>query len=275
MDGGDVLRLYGRFFGASRLAPALQILHPLAFGQPPTPDSQRDLLEGPLRLLYVGRLERRKGVQNLMRAVTGLARDDWSLTLVGADTPTAPLGQSMRGQLELMAAGDRRIAFHGPVEREELAGMLATHHVLVVPSLWECWPNTALEAFHHDLPVIATPTGGLPAMVDEGRSGWLARDTSAQALADAIEHVLDNRDELESMVRSGGPRSQLEELTDEDVIRRQYIELGEVAAQSPGRADVPGSHPVSGLSVGLGRHPLLPARSVHHRGRALGVRAEL
>ena len=62
-----------------------------------------------LQLLYLGRLERRKGVQNLVRAVTALERDDWPLTLVGGDTDTAPLGGSMRPQLELMAAGDPRI----------------------------------------------------------------------------------------------------------------------------------------------------------------------
>ena len=119
-------------------------------------------------MLYVGRLERRKGVQNLVRAATALPGADWSLTMVGGDTPTAPLGQSMREQLELMIADDPRIRLLDRVPREHLRGLYAGADVCISPSLWECWPNTVLEAFEQNRPVLATPVGGHLGMVGRG-----------------------------------------------------------------------------------------------------------
>src|SRR5205085_8465640 len=126
-----------------------------------------------LRLLYVGRFERRKGVQNLVRALTGIAGDDWAITLVGGDTPTAPLGTSMRNQLELSAGDDHRIGFEEAGDPDQIALLMDEADLVVMPSLWECWPNVALEAFARSKPVLATPTGGFVELVQPGRSGWL------------------------------------------------------------------------------------------------------
>ena len=135
---------------------------------------------GALRLLYLGRLERRKGVQNLVRAITGLEGPNVHLTLLGGDTGTAPLGGSVRTQLELMAAGDPRIEFVDTVPRSAVGDFIRNAHAVVIPSLWECWPNTAREALMHNRPVLATPVGGLTEIVKPGRSGWLTRDRSAE-----------------------------------------------------------------------------------------------
>ncbi len=109
-SGGDVLGTYERIYGAGALAPAERIPDAfLAEGDPASDRSGAPSEREPLRLLYLGRLERRKGVQNLVRAITALDRDDVQLTLLGDDTHTAPLASSMRAQLQLMAAGDARI----------------------------------------------------------------------------------------------------------------------------------------------------------------------
>ncbi len=134
-----MLAAYHAFYGEDGVAPATRIPHTVVPGPeldaaPPADDE--------LRFLYVGRLERRKGVQNLIRAATALPGDDWSLTLVGGDTPTAPLGHSMRDQLELMIGADPRIRMLDRVPREHLRSLYAGAHVCVSPSLWECWPNT-------------------------------------------------------------------------------------------------------------------------------------
>src|SRR5206468_7884858 len=116
---------YRKLYGHDGLAPAVRLPAAFSFGpgQPPEehpPTGPSDIL----RLLYIGRLERRKGVQNLIRAVTSLPRGDWHLTLVGSDTETAPLGGSIREQLELMAAEDPRIEFLGEVPRGELPQLI-------------------------------------------------------------------------------------------------------------------------------------------------------
>jgi len=242
--GGDVLRAYESFYGADGLGPARMVRHPLHFdAELPEPGAERK--EGdPVRLLYVGRLERRKGVPNLLRAVTSLQRDDWKLTLVGGDTPTGPLGTSQRAQLELMAADDERISFVDEVSREELPPIVRDHDVVVMPSLWECWPYVALEAMAVNRPVLATPVGGLVEMVQPGRSGWLTRDCSADALAEAIELVLDAPEEARAMIRARGPRAAVAPLVDERRVVRGYQELAASEAGKAPRRRTPAQGPL-------------------------------
>ncbi|MCW3039635.1 MAG: glycosyl transferase group 1, partial [Solirubrobacterales bacterium] len=107
-SGGDIYGTYERFYGRENLAPPRRIRYPMAWPEP-APVAPV-LTDGPLRMIYVGRCERRKGVQDLIAALTAFTAD-WRLTVLGGDTPTAPLGASMRRTLELQAAGDHRVSF--------------------------------------------------------------------------------------------------------------------------------------------------------------------
>ena len=134
--GGDVLETYREYYGADGIAPAYRVRHPLWIdGRERATAAAAPVEDDTLRMLYLGRLERRKGVQNLLRAVTALGDPRWSLTLVGGDTPTAPLRTSMRTQLAEMAAGDPRIKILGPQPRGALPELIERHHLVVVPSL--------------------------------------------------------------------------------------------------------------------------------------------
>ena len=240
--GGDVLAAYRRFYGPDGLAPAVRI--PDAFLV-----ENRDGLDadgGPaaseqLRLLYLGRMERRKGVQNLVRALLAVGDEDWRLTILGGDTPTAPLQSSLRAQLELMAAGDERIAFAEPVPRAQVGAFIRAHDVVVVPSLWECWPNVAREALMQNRPLLATPVGGLTEMVVPGRSGWLARDTSVEALFAAVHRLREEREEIAGLIDRRQPRAVFEELTNPTRIVAGYRRL--LDASRPARRPTSASHP--------------------------------
>ncbi|MGI8461088.1 MAG: glycosyltransferase [Solirubrobacterales bacterium] len=221
--GGDVLETYRRFYGAEAIAPAVQIPHVVSRDGDSAPTDPRERAAGePMRLLYMGRLERRKGVANLLRALGRLERDDWTLTVLGGDTGTGPLGVSVRAQLELLAADDQRIRFHERVARERVLELVDEHDVVVVPSLWECWPNVCLEAFQRGRPVLGTPTGGLAEMVVPGRSGLLTDGTGVEALAEGLTSVLDG--ELDGL-GPDGPREVFEELTEAGPIVDSYLEL--------------------------------------------------
>jgi glycogen(starch) synthase len=243
--GGDVLSAYRRFYGKERLAAAELIQHVVE--RECSPEDDLELPTDPRSMLiYMGRLERRKGVQNLIRAVTSLDRDDWHLTLLGGDTNTAPLGVSMRAQLELMVAGDPRISFHPPISRTKMLELLGEHHVAVYPSLWECWPFVALHAFDCNRPVIATPTGGFVEMVTPG-CGWLTRDTSASALAETLERVMDSRETIQALVKDQQPRRALDRLTNNGRVRDRYLELADSKARR--RSVRPASRPRPLVSV--------------------------
>jgi glycosyltransferase involved in cell wall biosynthesis len=226
--GGDVLATYQRYYGAANLAPGVRI--PDAFlAETPAEDGTGSVLVPgeTLRLLYVGRMERRKGVQNLVRAVTALDRDDWHLTMLGGDTATGAVGSSLTAQLELMVAGDPRIALLGPVPRAEVVRHLRDTHVVVMPSLWECWPNAAREALLLNRPLLATRVGGLTEMAQPGRSGWLVGDTTAGALRAALEDRLADPYGTVELTQTGRPRDVIDELTDEEALVRRYTALAE------------------------------------------------
>jgi glycosyltransferase involved in cell wall biosynthesis len=233
-QGGDVLATYQRFYGAAALAPGMRIRYPYA--GPVHDDASDDAfaVEGPLRILYAGRLERRKGVHNLIRAITGIDRDDFRLTLIGGDTETAPLGLSMRQQLELAIADDGRIELREPVDRAAVAQAIGEHHVVVIPSLWECWPYAALEPLHLNRPILATPVGGLVELVAPGQSGWLAAGADHVALEQALESVLGSAAELEQLVRCRSPLVRGRELGDEREILDGYQALVRAPLTRPG-----------------------------------------
>jgi glycogen(starch) synthase len=225
-SGGDVLATYQRIYGADRLAEGVKIPDAFYAEDDPGPGVGRILHEGEtLQLLYLGRLERRKGIQNLIRAMTRLDSDDVHLTVLGGDTDTAPLGASVREQVTLMAADDPRISFVDNVPRDAVSSFLRDSHVVVIPSLWECWPNVAREALMHNRPVLATPVGGLCEMVEADRSGWLARDRSAEALADSIAERAADPASVTRLIAAESPRSKFQQLTDADALRARYAAL--------------------------------------------------
>lgn len=243
-QGGDGLGSYQRFYGTSALAPAARIRYPYA-GPAAAPEADAGYGPGEkLRLLYAGRLERRKGVHNLVRAATGLGRDDFRLTLVGGDTATGPLGVSMRELLASEIGGDGRFELREALDRAALAEEIRAHDVVVLPSLWECWPYAALEALSLNRPLLATPVGGLVEIVEPGRSGWLTHGTDPEALEEGLEQVLESRRDLSEIVRSGRPYDRQRELIDESDVIAAYEQL----------ARVPTSH-----GAPLRRHPGQPA----------------
>ncbi len=221
-QGGDVLETYRRYYGADQLAPAHCLRYPFArWSETARPEEPRDL-GAPLRLLFLGRLERRKGVQNLLRALAGVGGGDVRLTVLGGDTQTAPLGGSMEASLRMLADGDGRIEFKPAVSRVEMAAELRDCDVVVLPSLWESWPYVALEALHANRPIIATPVGGFVEIVRPGAGGWLTADTGSESLASVIERLIYSREEVERLRLEGLPAGLFDELVDPEPIIAGY-----------------------------------------------------
>ncbi len=240
-QGGDVLATYRRFYGPGGLAPATRIRYPYT-GPIAGAGADAGLRpQAPLRILYAGRLERRKGVHNLVRAATSMERCDFRLTLLGADTDTAPLGVSMREQLALAIADDERIELRAPLPRAAVADVIREHDVVIIPSLWECWPYAALEPLHLNRPLLATPVGGLVELVAAGMSGWLAGGTDAVALEDGLQALLARTDELQEMVARRAPIGRARALSDDGEILDAYQRL---TSSSPRRGE-------GGVSAGV------------------------
>jgi len=214
-QGGDIIETYRRFYGRDQLAPDHCFRYPfLRLNDAARPEEPRDL-GAPLRLLYLGRLERRKGVQNLLRAFAGIGGGDVRLT----------------DSLRMLADGDGRIEFKPAVTLVEMQALVRECDAVVLPSLWECWPYVALEALKANRPIIATPVGGFVEIVRPGAGGWLTRDTGPESLAALIERLIYSREEVERLRLEGLPAGLFEELVDPAPIIAGYRRL----LENPGR----------------------------------------
>ncbi len=121
---------------------------------------------GSLRLLCVARIEPRKGVDVLLEAaLTVLAtRPAVRLDLVGEDTIRLDDGSTLRQSFAARPVDEglrRRIRFRGTVGEQELRGFLAAADVVVVPSRFESFGLTALEAMIFGKPLVCSRAGGL------------------------------------------------------------------------------------------------------------------
>jgi glycosyltransferase involved in cell wall biosynthesis len=73
---------------------------------------------------------------------------------------------------------------------EELAPVLARWDVFVLPSLEEGFPMAVAEAMAAGLPVVATAVGGIPEIVEDGRTGYLVRSVDPAALAERLRVLI-------------------------------------------------------------------------------------
>jgi hypothetical protein len=174
--GGDVVERYRAFYG--QVATPLELALPVWLGDLSPPAATKPPSGDQLRLLFLNRLERRKGVLELVEAVLE-STVDVRLTIVGGDTSTAPGGTSMRDHLEQLIDGDERVELKQRVAHEEVPALIAAHHVVALPVRWETFSYVAREALAAGRPVLATPSGAIPDVVKPGVSGWLSRDLGA------------------------------------------------------------------------------------------------
>ncbi len=143
------------------------------------------------RVGFVGTVAPHKGVHVLIDAVRRLAEVPLSLDIFGSLTVHPAYADGLRS----LAAGDARIRFRGPFAEGGQDEALRGLDVLVVPSLWwENSPLVLLEALAAGVPVVASRTGGVPELVDDGCSGRLVPPGDPGALAEALRAVVTGRD---------------------------------------------------------------------------------
>lgn len=132
-------------------------------------------------VLYVGRLAPKKGLEYLIEAV---AEIDAELTIVGDG--------SERPRLEQTAADSgAEVTFEGEVAPDEVSQYYRSTSVFALASTeGEGMPNVVLEAMSWGLPVVATDSGGLPSLIEDGYNGYLVPMRDPQSLSAKLETLL-------------------------------------------------------------------------------------
>jgi hypothetical protein len=129
---------------------------------------------------YLGRLEPRKGVIEWVDAAVSVAPEHPGAVFdfVGADLPFDSITTVQELLTRRIPEELRpRFRFHGGQPRAQALRFLADARLAVVPSRWENFPNTCIEAMCSGLPVIVSPNGGMAELVEDGRTGWVAPRT--------------------------------------------------------------------------------------------------
>lgn len=141
---------------------------------------------GPLRLLFVGTIMRRKGIEILLSAVRNLPEKTVTLQLVGPMGDAADLLRRHKGLFSYLPFQ----------QHDDLVKQYQEADVFVFPSLLDSWAQTVLEAMACGTPAIVTENTGAKDAVLQG-GGWVVPTNDESALQARLEQLMDNRATIE------------------------------------------------------------------------------
>lgn len=147
--------------------------------------------EPPFRLLFLGRWHPNKGIDLLLDALALLGDDDWqrieSVTIAGG----GPLEALVRERVAALQAADRPVILRGYLAQAEAEDAICQADWLLIPSRIESIPVVFSDAVKLGCPVIATPVGDLPPILNPA-AGIAAQAAEAGSLSLAIKQALNN-----------------------------------------------------------------------------------
>jgi glycogen synthase len=169
----------------------------IPYGIAPLEMSQTRKTGKQINILFVGRLEKRKGIDVLLAAIPTIAAasPNTIFTIVGKDTRTSPDNLTYQERFLRDNTGHayiNRTTFRGRVSDESLSDAYAACDIFVAPSRFESYGLVFVEAMREGKPVIGCRVGGVPEIVDHGVNGLLVAPDDPPALANAILQLVEN-----------------------------------------------------------------------------------
>ena len=141
--------------------------------------------EGAFVIGYVGRLEPGKGIETLLRAVTGLNGINWRLSIVGEGKSRKDLEQFCR-----YLGIEKKVCFSG--FQKDRISFLKGYDLFVLPSFSEGTPRCLMEAMAAGIPSIASDIPGCRTLIEDGKNGMLFQKGDVKELLDKIVFALSN-----------------------------------------------------------------------------------
>jgi glycosyltransferase involved in cell wall biosynthesis len=138
--------------------------------------------DGVLRLLFLGRLDPQKGIENLLEALSLIGNHDVRLDIYG--TGDSSYSKRLASLVNDLNLGDR-VRFHGRVEAEEKTKVFLAADLCVVPSYGENFGMVVIEALAHGVPVIASKGTPWATLVSKRCGLWV--ENSPESLAQAVQ----------------------------------------------------------------------------------------
>ena len=187
-------------------------------------DREDTCIRAPYRLLYTGRMDRGKGLIEIVQALSLLVQEgeDVVLDLVGWPEKGDNVLKEMQQVASHLKVADR-VKFHGPkaVGPELFAHYRESDIYIIASKTSEGFPRTIWEAMAHSLPVVATTVGSIPQFVEAAAE--LVPPNNAVALAAAIRGIIHSAEKRMKMIRCG--RILASEMTLETQVGRMVREM--------------------------------------------------
>lgn len=150
--------------------------------------------------IYAGMLIYLKGITHLINAFSRISEKypDAGLVIAGKGDEETHL----RNQVEKLALSSR-VHFAGHVHQDRLAMLIKESAALVLPSLTEGLGRVAIEALVLERPVVASGVGGLPEIIEDGKTGMLVAPGDEEGLSRALSWILEHPESAGSMGKAG------------------------------------------------------------------------
>lgn len=186
---------------------------------------EREVDDGPVRLLTVARFVEKKGIEYALEAVSSLDTDrEVQYTIVG-DGQRRDQIESKITDLGLTGVVDLR----GWQPQSTVAELMAESHLFLLPSVTaksgdkEGTPTVLLEAQSMGMPVVSTYHAGIPEIVEDGEAGILVPERDSQALIRALEELIAEPERWAELGKRG--RSNIEETHSIEAVSNDLLEL--------------------------------------------------
>lgn len=153
-------------------------------------------------IVFIGSLEERKGIKYLIKAFGPVksAVPGVKLMIVGRPLP----GQANYLSKLKRSSNDPNIIFAG--SRRDAYDIISACQLLCAPSLSEAFGRTIIEAMACGKPVVATNVGGIPEIIENGKTGFLVPPKDEKAISDALICLLTDKKLADSMGMAGRTR---------------------------------------------------------------------
>jgi len=137
-------------------------------------------------ILYAGTLNRRKGFMDLIKAfsIIGMKYPDWYLIIAG--NGEIEQGRNLAASLGIGA----QVQFKGWVEGKEKERLFREGSIFCLPSYAEGFPMSVIEAWSYGLPVVTTPVGGLPDVIEHRHNAMVFEPGDLETLAHHLTELI-------------------------------------------------------------------------------------
>ena len=153
---------------------------------------------GRFTITLIGRLEPQKGVDTLLEAIPIALKGKGRVeVLIVGDSHLRPKYEQQAKNAQAAAS----IRFTGWLPHQQVRDLLSRTNILVLPSRWENFPLTLLEAMAIGVPILTTPVGGIPELVTDGENGLLVPPENPRLLGEAISYAMGNPDLMTGMAK--------------------------------------------------------------------------